>query len=116
MPSPRRWVCFAATVIGVAACGDDGAAPSGTLPPIVTVATTSTTSTVAGVVQQQFYVIKAGDTLGVIARNFGVTEQALMELNAIADPNHIEEGQTIEIPGPAAAAAGSSSSAPTPGT
>ena len=92
MPSGRLW-WSAAALLGVAACGSDAAAPTGTLPPIVTTTTTSTTTTIAGVVQQQFYVIKPGDTLGRIARSFGVSQEALMFVNGISDPNHIEVGQ-----------------------
>ena len=101
MPSARPWLCAAlaaAAPVAAAACGSDKAEPTGTLPPIVTTTTTSTTTTIAGAVQQQFYVIKPGDTLTRIARSFGVSQQALMMVNGITDPNHIEIGQRLEIP------------------
>ena len=101
MPRQRLWSCAALAalaVVCVAACGDDPRLGTGTLPPIVTTTTSSTTSTIAGVAQQQFYVIKAGDTLSKIARSFGVTKEMLMFANGISDPNHIEIGQKIEIP------------------
>jgi LysM repeat protein len=114
MSAVRIWVCAAA--VGLVGCGADDADPPGSLPPIVTVATTATTTTPPGMVQQQFYVIQEGDTLGRIARNFAVTEQALMELNGIPDANFIEIGQTIEIPPPTTTTIGGVPTSGTPGS
>ncbi len=44
------------------------------------------------------YVVQAGDTLTSIAQQFGVTVNALAELNQIADPNVISVGQRLQIP------------------
>jgi LysM repeat protein len=44
------------------------------------------------------YSIKKGDTLLAIARQFGVTVQAIQELNGIADPRRLQIGQEIMIP------------------
>ena len=44
------------------------------------------------------YVIKAGDTLSAIAKEFGVTVEALQEANAILDLNQIQVGQELIIP------------------
>lgn len=49
--------------------------------------------------QQSTYVVRPGDTLGSIARRFGVTVQALAQANNIANPNLIFVGQTLIIPG-----------------
>lgn len=46
------------------------------------------------------YVVQAGDTLGAIAQEFGVTVAALVEFNEIADPNVISVGQRLRIPTP----------------
>jgi LysM repeat protein len=47
---------------------------------------------------QQTYVVAAGDTLSSIAARFGVTVQALMAANDIADPNALSIGQVLVIP------------------
>jgi LysM repeat protein len=44
------------------------------------------------------YVIKKGDTLLAIARQFGVTVQALQEVNGITDPRRLRIDQEIIIP------------------
>jgi LysM repeat protein len=45
------------------------------------------------------YVVVAGDTLGGIAAQFGVTVDDLVAANGIADPSYIYIGQEITIPG-----------------
>jgi LysM repeat protein len=40
----------------------------------------------------------AGDTLGSIARKFGVTVTALQTLNKISDPRLLQVGQLLRIP------------------
>ena len=44
------------------------------------------------------YVVKAGDTLGAIAKAFGVTVEALQEANGISDPRRLQIGQELIIP------------------
>lgn len=45
------------------------------------------------------YTIKKGDTLGAIAKKYGVTVDAILALNpSIKDPNKIYVGQVIKIP------------------
>jgi LysM repeat protein len=44
------------------------------------------------------YVIEKGDTLLVIARQFGVTVQGIQEVNGISDPRRLRIGQEIIIP------------------
>ena len=46
------------------------------------------------------YVVVKGDTLGAIARRFGVTVTALQEANDITDPAKIRIGQKLIIPRP----------------
>lgn len=46
------------------------------------------------------YTIEPGDTLGSIASRFGVTQDALMAANEITDPNRLEAGTELRIPGP----------------
>lgn len=45
------------------------------------------------------YVVRSGDTLGKIARNFGVDLYVLARVNNIANINRIYVGQTLIIPG-----------------
>ena len=49
-----------------------------------------------------------GETLGEIAREYGMSARELAELNGIGDPRKIREGQLLEVPGsgPAPASAG----------
>lgn len=43
------------------------------------------------------YMVKAGDTLGAIAKRYGVTVAALMKLNSITDPDKIYIGNLLKI-------------------
>ncbi len=54
------------------------------------------------------YVVQPGDTLGSISQTYGVSLEALMQANGLADPNLLEVGQMLVIPVPEAGAAGSS--------
>src|SRR5690606_31912031 len=48
----------------------------------------------------QTYVVKAGDYLSAIARQFGVTLTALIQANNVQPPNYvIHPGQVLVIPG-----------------
>ncbi|MDD2923169.1 MAG: LysM peptidoglycan-binding domain-containing protein, partial [Anaerolineales bacterium] len=53
------------------------------------------------------YVIQAGDSLGLIAQNYGISVEALMATNNIADANLLEVGMNLNIPAPSLADAGS---------
>ena len=44
------------------------------------------------------HLVQAGDTLGAIARQYGVTVEALQEVNAISDPTRLQIGQELIIP------------------
>jgi membrane-bound lytic murein transglycosylase D len=50
-----------------------------------------------GVVGEDRYVVKRGDTLSRIAAKHGMTEEALMELNSIKNRNFIYEGQVLAL-------------------
>jgi murein DD-endopeptidase MepM/ murein hydrolase activator NlpD len=56
--------------------------------------------------EAQSYTVVAGDTLGEIATRYGVSLEALSAANGIVDPNLLEVGQVLIIPG---------ASAPVPG-
>ena len=53
------------------------------------------------------HVVAAGETLSVIAQKYGVSLQALVEANSLADASRIVTGQRLTIPG-----AGSTGTAP----
>jgi LysM repeat protein len=46
------------------------------------------------------YVVKRGDRLSDIANQFGVTVDAIVQLNNLDNPDHIEAGQVLLIPIP----------------
>jgi len=46
------------------------------------------------------YLVQAGDTLGTIARQYGISLQSLMDANDLTDPNLISVGQELTIPAP----------------
>ena len=54
------------------------------------------------------YTVKRGDTLGSIARSFGVSSSAIVKANGITNPDLLYVGQRLVIPG------GSSGGAPAP--
>ena len=47
------------------------------------------------------YEVQRGDSLYTIARKLGTTPDALMELNGIRDPNGLQVGQLLKVPGAA---------------
>ena len=61
---------------------------------VATVTSTSVSPTTAAVI----HVVQAGDTLGAIAKQYGVTVEALQEVNAISDPTRLQIGQKLIIP------------------
>jgi LysM repeat protein len=64
------------------------------------------------------YKVARGDTLGKIARKFGVSISAITDANKIADPDKIVEGQVLVIPAASStttAGAGQSPGTSTPG-
>lgn len=50
-------------------------------------------------IQKLGYKIKKGDTLFAISQKFGISVEALKDLNNIADVNEIKAGDMLEIPG-----------------
>lgn len=95
----RRWLVVMPVIVAGAlavGCGTTDEASRQTLPPIRTTTSSSTTSTT--IANDRFYTIQQGDTLAVIAAEFRVTVQSIVELNGLANPDDIQAGQTIEIP------------------
>lgn len=46
------------------------------------------------------YEVEPGDTIGSIATRFGLTIDALLVANQLTDPNQLEAGSILRIPGP----------------
>lgn len=63
----------------------------------LTGAVAAATFLVSGIVNAETYTVEAGDTLSAIANEKNTTLEKLVELNKIADPNHIRVGQILEI-------------------
>jgi hypothetical protein len=55
---------------------------------------------VSGSAAGRVHTIQKGETLGAIARRYGVTLPALTAANAIRNPNLIVEGRALSIPAP----------------
>jgi putative chitinase len=53
-----------------------------------------------------YHIVKPGETLSQIARYYGVTVNALVNANGLANPNYIYVGQRLYIPGSSGAPAG----------
>jgi LysM repeat protein len=68
--------------------------------PVAATATAVPTETPGAATGEQEYTVQAGDTLGGIAAQFGVTVDALVQANSITDPNLIIPGETLIIPAP----------------
>jgi len=60
------------------------------------------------------YTIQRGDNLFTIARRYGVTVQALQDVNGIVDPRSLQIGQQLVIPMDEESLQGSSTATPTP--
>jgi LysM repeat protein len=93
-------VALLLAVVGLAACsgGDGGSAAETSVPttrPILT--TTLATSTTAPTIGQA-YTIQAGDTLGRIASDFGITLDRLLEFNGLDGTEILQPGHRILIP------------------
>ena len=59
---------------------------------------TVTSTSISPIIAPDVYVVQAGDTLGAIAKQYGVTVEALQEANAISDPTRLQIGQKLIIP------------------
>ena len=59
---------------------------------------TITSTSISPIIAPDVYVVQAGDTLSAIAKQYGVTVEALQEANAISDPTRLQIGQKLIIP------------------
>ena len=88
-----------ALILPLVAC-DSGGTGSGerirlAITPVPTPTTTPLPLPTVGATQ---YTVQSGDTLSSIAAQFGVTVDAIVRANNIADPNALSEGQVLTIP------------------
>lgn len=108
-------------VVFLSACGGGADSTLDSLPMLgtqVTVAPTTpdgviatTTTTVA--TGEQTYTIQQGDTLSYIAGQFGVTVEAIVAANGLANPDAIQAGQKVIIPSGGVVTTTAASVAPT---
>ena len=59
----------------------------------------SATGAAAAPLSQVTYTVRSGDTLGGIGARCGVGYMAIAQANGISNPNRIEVGKTLNIPG-----------------
>jgi LysM repeat protein len=76
-------------------------AASPTPPPPAPLPQLNPTATPATGAGEQYFIYKValGDTLGEIAEKFGVTPDAILSINTLADPDVLMVGQELKIPG-----------------
>jgi len=70
---------------------------------------------VAGSAAGRIHVVRRGETLSAIGRQYDVSVAALATANGLPDPNRILAGQTLTVPAPAPPAAPRAAAAPSAG-
>jgi LysM repeat protein len=94
-----QWSLLAVTLVsGVLALFFAQRNDSGVEAVPTTVATTTSTTTTTVYQPPITYVVQRGDTLFGIAQSFRVDMQALMDLNGITNPDHVEAGEELTMP------------------
>lgn len=93
-----------------------GLVPTFTPVPLATPVPAAAVPNTSGGTDDQIYVVEAGDSLGGISGQFGVTLDALMAANDLTNPDFVFVGQRLIIPAKnSAQSSGAQSSATTPG-
>lgn len=82
--------CAVAAILTAKSDKDGDQAPSHT--PTGRVGTTATPTA-----QALTHVVQPGETLGLIAKQYGLTLETLIALNDVADPDKIEVGQELVV-------------------
>ena len=44
------------------------------------------------------YIVQPGDTIGIIARKFGLRPESIIQANSLVNPNYLEVGQVLALP------------------
>ncbi len=86
------------------ATGEASAMPTPSAPAPQQVVVSPAAPGTGGNAQTFTYTVVAGDTLATIASRFGTTQDAIAQLNSLADPNSLQPGQKLQIPGTGAGA------------
>lgn len=90
---------FTATPIGeIATLTPSLGVGTATLTPEVTTVTPAPSGPTPSPSAGTTYVVQAGDTIFSIARAYGVSPQAIVQANALTDPDRIALGQELSIP------------------
>jgi LysM repeat protein len=84
-----------------ASAGVQATSESSVVAPVVTSTTATTAPPAPAMEAAGSYVVEPGDTLSVIAEQFGITTDALSAANNITDVDTIRPGQELIIPAPA---------------
>lgn len=93
-------LALVASVSWACARADEPLVVPTTAPVLTTVRPNLTTTTVEEIVQQRYYVVQPGDTLGLIATRFGITVAALREANGKEDDLIVPDDQLLIPPEP----------------
>jgi LysM repeat protein len=72
--------------------------PTATAQPTATLTPTPRPPTATPTVEPVVHTVEEGETLSIIAQNYGVTVEAIVEANGLTDPDLIIAGQTLIIP------------------
>ncbi len=92
-------ICLCALIVAAIAGCDAGSGSSERLRLMITpVPTPTLTPLPLPTTGASQYTVQPGDTLSGIATRFGVTVDAIVRVNNIADPNSLSEGQALTIP------------------
>jgi LasA protease len=54
------------------------------------------------------YTVQPGDTIGIIARKFALRPESILQVNNLANPNYLDVGQVLKLPGNSASSVGPS--------
>ena len=96
---PSATIVALAAMVTLVGCAEGSAEPTlAPAPTLVVVTATPGPPPVPTPGKQQRYVVQEGDTLSGIAVRFGVSEQAIRELNPLSDPDRLLVGQELIIP------------------
>ena len=113
MHNMGRWFMRAGVIASVcgllAACTTPAAQAPASVQPIVNITpmpTQDTAATEAALQEEAMptpvpreYTVQDGDTLSAIAARFGTTVDIIIALNNVADPNALQVGQKLLLPG-----------------
>lgn len=102
----RRAVAVGLSVLSIgviAGCGRSGdpeEETTSTSSTVTTVAATvpTTAATTTTTTRAQSYIVQSGDSLSIIAQQFGISTDKLADFNAIANSDSIQVGQELAIP------------------